>query len=165
MYAQVDRYEENLAVLVFDDEQQLVLPRESLPAAARPGTAVRVDLYFTREPEYAILAQELPAAVSPEAPDQSAREARWAVPVRLELSAENGQTGGLAVTLADGQQLVLPAELAPGPGGELVPQAWLVFEVDPAETARRRAYVRALVQRLFGHGAALQAPQEGEGDV
>ncbi|MES4787167.1 MAG: hypothetical protein C4294_16645 [Nitrospiraceae bacterium] len=36
MYAQVDRYEENLAVLVFDDEQQLVLPRESLPAAARP---------------------------------------------------------------------------------------------------------------------------------
>lgn len=163
MYAQVDRYEENLAVLVFDDEQQLVLPRESLPAAARPGTAVRV--YFARELQYPILAQELPAAISPEAPDQPAREARWAVPVHLEQSAENGQTGGLAVTLADGQRLVLPAELAPGPGGEVVPQAWLVFEVDPAETARRRAYVRALVQRLFGHGAAQQAPQEGEGDV
>ncbi len=163
MYAQVDRYEENLAVFVFDDEQQLVLPRESVPATARPGTAVRVS--FTREPEHAMLAHETRAGASLEAPDQAAQGARWAVPVHVELPAGRGQTGGFGVTLADGQRLVLPGELAPERGGPLPQQGWLVFEVDPEETARRRAYVQALVQRLFGSETSQQAPREGEGDV
>lgn len=162
MYAQVDRFEENLAVFVFDDEQQLVLPRESLPAAARPGVAVRVS--FTYRPDYAILAQETRTGAPSEAVEQAERPARWAVPVQVVLAAEGSRTGELSVMLADGQRLMLRGDLAPEPGGPLPQQGWLVFEVDPDETARRRAYVRALVQRLFGGGASQQAPREG-GDV
>lgn len=162
MYAQVDRFEENLAVFVFDDEQQLVLPRESLPAAARPGVAVRVN--FTYRPDYAMLAQETRGDASSEAVAKAERAARWVVPVQVVLPAEGGRAGELSVMLADGQRLVLRGDLAPEPGGQLPQQGWLVFEVDADETARRRAYVRALVQRLFGGGTSQEAPREG-GDV
>ena len=40
----VDRYEGDYAVLVFDDGQRLLWPREQLPAEAREGVAVAVAL-------------------------------------------------------------------------------------------------------------------------
>lgn len=40
----VDRYEGNYAVLVFDDGQRLLWPREQLPAGAREGVAVAIAL-------------------------------------------------------------------------------------------------------------------------
>ncbi|MFB0538097.1 MAG: DUF3006 domain-containing protein [Anaerolineae bacterium] len=40
----VDRYEGDYAVLVFDDGQRLLWPREQLPAKAREGVAVAVAL-------------------------------------------------------------------------------------------------------------------------
>ncbi len=36
----VDRFEESLAVIAFDDEQQLALPRAQMPEGARAGAAV-----------------------------------------------------------------------------------------------------------------------------
>lgn len=40
----VDRYEGDYAVLVFDDGQKLLWPREQLPAGAREGLAVAIAL-------------------------------------------------------------------------------------------------------------------------
>lgn len=40
----VDRYEGNYAVLVFDDGQRLLWPREKLPVGARESVAVVVAL-------------------------------------------------------------------------------------------------------------------------
>jgi hypothetical protein len=40
----VDRYEGDYAVLVFDDGQRLLWPREQLPAGAREGVAVTITL-------------------------------------------------------------------------------------------------------------------------
>jgi hypothetical protein len=40
----VDRYEGDYAVLVFDDGQRLLWPREQLPARAREGVAVAIAL-------------------------------------------------------------------------------------------------------------------------
>lgn len=40
----IDRYEGDYAVLVFDDGQRLLWPREQLPAGAREGVAVVVAL-------------------------------------------------------------------------------------------------------------------------
>ena len=40
----VDRYEGDYAVLVFDDGQRLLWPREQLPAGAREGIAVAIAL-------------------------------------------------------------------------------------------------------------------------
>ena len=40
----VDRYEGDYAVLVFDDGQRLLWPREQLPAGAREGVAVTIAL-------------------------------------------------------------------------------------------------------------------------
>jgi hypothetical protein len=40
----VDRYEGDYAVLVFDDKQRLLWPREQLPAGAREGVAVAILL-------------------------------------------------------------------------------------------------------------------------
>jgi len=40
----VDRYEGDYAVLVFDDGQRLLWPREQLPAGTREGTAVAIAL-------------------------------------------------------------------------------------------------------------------------
>ena len=40
----VDRYEGDYAVLVFDDGQRLLWPREQLPAEAREGVAVTIAL-------------------------------------------------------------------------------------------------------------------------
>jgi hypothetical protein len=40
----VDRYEGGYAVLVFDDGQRLLWPREKLPAEAREGVAVAIAL-------------------------------------------------------------------------------------------------------------------------
>ena len=40
----VDRYEGDYAVLVFDDGQRLLWPREQLPAGAREGVAVAIAL-------------------------------------------------------------------------------------------------------------------------
>jgi uncharacterized protein YbdZ (MbtH family) len=40
----VDRYEGDYAVLVFDDGQRLLWPREQLPAGARESVAVAVAL-------------------------------------------------------------------------------------------------------------------------
>jgi hypothetical protein len=40
----VDRYEGDYAVLVFDDGQRLLWPREQLPAEARESVAVAVAL-------------------------------------------------------------------------------------------------------------------------
>jgi hypothetical protein len=40
----VDRYEGDYAVLVFDDKQRLLWPREQLPAGAREGVAVAIVL-------------------------------------------------------------------------------------------------------------------------
>ena len=49
----VDRYEGDYAVLVFDDGQRLLWPREQLPAGAREGVAVTialsVDLMYTEQ--------------------------------------------------------------------------------------------------------------------
>ena len=36
----IDRFEEDLAVIVFDDDQQLVLPAARLPAGAKSGDAI-----------------------------------------------------------------------------------------------------------------------------
>ena len=36
----IDRFEDDLAVIVFDDDQQLVLPRAELPTEAHSGAAV-----------------------------------------------------------------------------------------------------------------------------
>ena len=40
----VDRYEGDCAVLVFDDGQRLLWPREQLPAGAKEGVAVTIAL-------------------------------------------------------------------------------------------------------------------------
>jgi hypothetical protein len=40
----VDRYEGDYAVLVFDDGQRLLWPREQLPVGAREGVAVAIVL-------------------------------------------------------------------------------------------------------------------------
>jgi hypothetical protein len=40
----IDRYEGDYAVLVFDDGQRLLWPREQLPAEAREGVAVTITL-------------------------------------------------------------------------------------------------------------------------
>ena len=40
----VDRYEGDYAVLVFDDGQRILWPREQLPAEAREGVAVTIAL-------------------------------------------------------------------------------------------------------------------------
>jgi hypothetical protein len=40
----VDRHEGDCAVLVFDDGQRLLWPREQLPAGAREGVAVTIAL-------------------------------------------------------------------------------------------------------------------------
>jgi hypothetical protein len=40
----VDRYEGEYAVLVFDDGQRLLWPREQLPAQAREGVVVAITL-------------------------------------------------------------------------------------------------------------------------
>jgi hypothetical protein len=40
----VDRYEGNYVVLVFDDGQSLLWPREELPTGAREGVAVTIAL-------------------------------------------------------------------------------------------------------------------------
>jgi hypothetical protein len=40
----VDRYEGNHAVLVFDDGQRLLWPREQLPAGAREGVTVAIAM-------------------------------------------------------------------------------------------------------------------------
>lgn len=40
----VDRYEGDYAVLVFDDGQKLLWPRDQLPAEAREGVAVAIAL-------------------------------------------------------------------------------------------------------------------------
>jgi hypothetical protein len=40
----IDRYEDDHAVLVFDDGQRLLWPREQLPAEAREGVAIAVAL-------------------------------------------------------------------------------------------------------------------------
>jgi len=40
----VDRYEGDYAVLVFDDGQRLLWPREQLPAGTREGMAVAIAL-------------------------------------------------------------------------------------------------------------------------
>jgi len=49
----VDRYEGDYAVLVFDDGQKLLWPREQLPAGAREGVvatiALTVDLMDTEQ--------------------------------------------------------------------------------------------------------------------
>ena len=49
----VDRYEGGYAVLVFDDGQKLLWPREQLPAGSREGAALfvtlTVDLMDTRQ--------------------------------------------------------------------------------------------------------------------
>ena len=41
-----DRYEGDYAVLVFDDGQRLLWPREQLPSGAREGVAVTIALGF-----------------------------------------------------------------------------------------------------------------------
>jgi hypothetical protein len=146
MYAQIDRYEEDLVVFVFDDEQQLVLPRSILPAAARPGTTVRAG--FTPAEPYAMLGQDVLSNAPAGALEGLEERARWAVPVQVEQLA--GEEAALTVTLADGQRLVLRDIPASALGPEPSQRGWLVFEVDPEETARRRAHVQALVRRLFG---------------
>ena len=44
LHGVVDRYEGDYAVLVFDDGQRLLWPREQLPAEAREGVAVTIAL-------------------------------------------------------------------------------------------------------------------------
>jgi hypothetical protein len=156
LYANVDRYEEDdLVVLVFDDEQQLVLARRALPPAARPGTAVRVTLDTT--PAHGILrGHDMPAdaALDSGAPTGE----RAAIPVCVAAPAGSAAAARETVALLDdGQRLTIHDAQPPEPGAGPEQRAWLVLEVDADETARRRAHVRALVERLVDSGAVSDA--------
>ena len=39
----IDQFEGDLAVIVFEDDEQLVVPRSTLPPDARPGDVVRIS--------------------------------------------------------------------------------------------------------------------------
>ncbi len=39
----IDQFEGELAVIVFEDDEQLVVPRSTLPPDARPGDVVRIS--------------------------------------------------------------------------------------------------------------------------
>ncbi len=39
----IDQFEDDLAVIVFDGDEQLVVPRSTLPPDARPGDVVRIS--------------------------------------------------------------------------------------------------------------------------
>ncbi|MGQ9500797.1 MAG: DUF3006 domain-containing protein [Anaerolineae bacterium] len=135
----IDRFEGTLAVIVLDDEQQLLWPCASLPALARPGTAVRLHLV---PPQPSAATEEI-------CPDESASldGSVAALPARVQYNAASGQW---QLVLANGSALHWPEEGTPLEADQLV-QLRLVVDIE--DTVARRKRVQSLLDELFGNSS------------
>lgn len=88
MRGAIDRFEGDLAVIVFDDDQRLDCPRQYLPVEAKAGDAVVVTLAE---------------------PDERRWSGEWNTP------AEKAETASNTFTLSDGQVIRWPGETGSGP--------------------------------------------------
>lgn len=132
----IDRFEGALAVIVLDDEQQLLWPRAALPALAQSGTAVRLHLVF---PPSEVSGEICPAQSI--LPNGVAAE----LPAKVQYDAASGQW---QLVLADGSVLHWPTESALLAADQAV-QLRLV--VDLEDTVARRKRVQSLLDELFGN--------------
>lgn len=73
----IDQFEGELAVIVFEDDEQLIVPRSTLPPDARPGDVVKIS--------------PPPAPETTEAAAEIAEEAEPAPPA-IEVDAEDTST-------------------------------------------------------------------------
>ncbi len=127
----IDRFEEDYAVVVLDDGQQINWPRSILPADVRPGMAVVLDLALVAGPP------EGEGDVVPFGETGSG----W----QGELTTEEGRW---VVRLADGQELHWPITMTAmaQPGSRVN----LQLQVDAEDTEARRKRVSDLLDDIFG---------------
>lgn len=132
----IDRFEGTLAVIVLDDEQQLLWPCAALPALAKSGTAVRLCLVPV--PPFGDSGEIRPTEATPSV--GTAAE----LPVKVLYDAASDQW---QLMLANGSILHWKAE------GMLLETNQLVLlrlVVDVEDTAARRKRVQNLLDDLFG---------------
>lgn len=73
----IDQFEGDLAVIVFEDDEQLIVPRSTLPPDARPGDVVRISP---------------PPAPEATTANAAAAEAVEPAPPEIEVDAEDTST-------------------------------------------------------------------------
>jgi hypothetical protein len=133
----IDRYEGDRAVVVLDDGQQLSWPRSGLPAAAGPGTAVRLSLSLATSSTDDRPSTGCAPGATPDAGAGLAADLVY-----------NAGSGQWVLKLADESELRWPfgAGAAPQAGGPVS----LRLAPDADDTAARRGRVSDLLDNILG---------------